>query len=57
MMYGYCGSVSRAKETFEEVGESERVLKVSTLNTILEVYCLNGLHVEVDKLFHNASSF
>lgn len=24
---------------------------------MLVVYCLNGLHVEADKLFHNASAF
>uniref|UniRef100_M4D5U0 Pentacotripeptide-repeat region of PRORP domain-containing protein n=1 Tax=Brassica campestris TaxID=3711 RepID=M4D5U0_BRACM len=57
MMYGYCGCVSRAREVFEEVVESERVLKASTLNAMLEVYCLNGLHMEADKLFHNASGF
>ncbi|KAJ4898682.1 hypothetical protein Rs2_12633 [Raphanus sativus] len=34
------------------------VLKASsTLNAMLDVYCLNGLHVEADKLFHNASAF
>ncbi|KAL0726311.1 hypothetical protein Bca4012_022404 [Brassica carinata] len=57
MMYGYCGSVSRAREVFEEVVESERVLKASTLNAMLDVYCLNGLHMEADKLFYNASAF
>ncbi|WZZ23466.1 pentatricopeptide repeat-containing protein At4g39620, chloroplastic [Brassica napus] len=57
IMYGYCGCVSRAREVFEEVVESERVLKASTLNAMLEVYCLNGLHMEADKLFHNASGF
>ncbi|KAL0739620.1 hypothetical protein Bca4012_015830 [Brassica carinata] len=50
MMYGYSGSVSRAREIFEEVVESERVLKASTLNAMLDVYYLNGLHVEADKL-------
>ncbi|KAF8109585.1 hypothetical protein N665_0094s0052 [Sinapis alba] len=57
IMYGYCGCVSRGREMFEEVVESERVLKASTLNAMLEVYCLNGLHMEADKLFHNASAF
>ncbi|KAJ4914060.1 hypothetical protein Rs2_08681 [Raphanus sativus] len=57
MTYGYCGCVSRAREVFEEVVESEKVLKASTLNAMLEVYCLNGLHMEADKLFYNASAF
>ncbi|CAN8307937.1 unnamed protein product [Cochlearia groenlandica] len=38
MMYGYCGSVSRGREIFEEVVKSDRILKTSTLNAMLDVY-------------------
>ncbi|KAM7523693.1 hypothetical protein LguiA_013595 [Lonicera macranthoides] len=52
LMYGHCDSVSNARETFHyiiELGE----LKVSTLNAMLEVYCLNRLLVDADMLFES----
>ncbi|CAI9777627.1 unnamed protein product [Fraxinus pennsylvanica] len=52
-MYGYCDYVSRAREIFQQVVESEEK-KVSTLNAMLDVYCMNGLPMEADMLFESA---
>ncbi|KAJ7956889.1 Pentatricopeptide repeat [Quillaja saponaria] len=55
-MYGLCDSVSRARELFDGLVESKVEMKVSTLNTMLDVYCMNGLHREADMLFERPSS-
>ncbi|KAJ0097769.1 hypothetical protein Patl1_27454 [Pistacia atlantica] len=52
-MYGYCDCVSRAREIFDELLISEKGIKVSTLNAMLDVYCMNGLPMEADRLFDN----
>ncbi|KAK2655923.1 hypothetical protein Ddye_008975 [Dipteronia dyeriana] len=54
MMYGYCDRVSRAREIFDELVKSGKEMKVSTLNAMLDVYCLNGLPMEADLLFEEA---
>ncbi|EEF30336.1 pentatricopeptide repeat-containing protein PPR5 homolog, chloroplastic [Ricinus communis] len=54
MMYGFCDSVSKAREIFDDMIESGKEVKVSTLNAMLDVYCLNGLPMEADLLFDNA---
>ncbi|XP_076882369.1 pentatricopeptide repeat-containing protein At4g39620, chloroplastic-like [Bidens hawaiensis] len=54
MMYGCCGGVSKARGIYDKMIVSEKHLKVSTLNAMLNVYCLNGLPVEADKLFETA---
>ncbi|GER35143.1 pentatricopeptide repeat-containing protein [Striga asiatica] len=54
MMYGYCDCVSRARDIFDIMAESEREKKVSTLNAMLDVYCMNGLPMEADILFESA---
>lgn len=51
MMYGYCDCVSRARQVFDEIVESEDEKKVSTLNAMLDVYCMNALPVEAHELF------
>lgn len=51
MMYGYCDCVSRAREIFDQMAESEKEKKVSTLNAMLDVYCMNALPMEADILF------
>ncbi|BBH02139.1 Tetratricopeptide repeat-like superfamily protein, partial [Prunus dulcis] len=56
MMYGFCDSVSKAREVFDRLADSGKELKVSTLNAMLDVYCMNGLPVEADKLFVNGNS-
>ncbi|KAK4840402.1 hypothetical protein QYF36_007996 [Acer negundo] len=53
-MYGYCDRVSRAREIFDELVKSGKEMKVSTLNAMLDVYCLNGLPMEADLLFEAA---
>lgn len=53
-MYGYCDNVSRAREIFDELVKSRKEMKVSTLNAILEVYCMNGLPMEADMLLDNS---
>ncbi|KAF7840010.1 pentatricopeptide repeat-containing protein [Senna tora] len=55
-MYGICDCVSRARELFDELVESKVQIKVSTLNAMLDVYCMNGLPMEADVLFERASS-
>ncbi|XP_057765845.1 pentatricopeptide repeat-containing protein At4g39620, chloroplastic-like isoform X2 [Salvia miltiorrhiza] len=54
MMYGYCDYVSRAREIFDQMVESGREKKVSTLNSMLDVYCKNSLPMEADMLFESA---
>ncbi|KAK4417259.1 Pentatricopeptide repeat-containing protein PPR5, chloroplastic [Sesamum alatum] len=54
MMYGYCDCISRAREIFDQMAESEKEKKVSTLNAMLDVYCMNGLPMEADMLFESA---
>lgn len=52
-MYGYCDCVSRAREIFDELIKSGKGIKVSTLNAMLDVYCMNSLPMEADALFDN----
>ncbi|GAA0184050.1 hypothetical protein LIER_31362 [Lithospermum erythrorhizon] len=56
VMYGHCDCVSKAREIYDMVSESGKEKKVSTLNAILEVYCMNGLPGEADLLFENVHS-
>ncbi|KAK4483632.1 hypothetical protein RD792_010833 [Penstemon davidsonii] len=56
MMNGYCDRVSRARDIFNEMAESEKEKKVSTLNAMLDVYCMNGLPMEADMLFESVHS-
>ncbi|KAL7104461.1 hypothetical protein ACP275_08G246200 [Erythranthe tilingii] len=55
-MYGYCDRVSRAREVFDQMVDSENEKKISTLNAMLDAYCMNGLPMEADALFDNARS-
>ncbi|KAJ9177663.1 hypothetical protein P3X46_012856 [Hevea brasiliensis] len=57
MMYGFCDSVSNARDIFDDMVESGKEIKVSTLNAMLDVYCMNGLPMEADLLFDSARSF
>lgn len=52
-MYGYCDSVSSARDVFDGLVKSGKVVKVSTLNAMLDVYCMNGLPEEADVLFEH----
>lgn len=56
MMYGICDSVSQARDIFDDMVESGKEIKVSTLNAMLDVYCMNGLPMEADLLFDSARS-
>lgn len=53
-MYGFCDCVSKAVELFDGLIESKVPMKVSTLNAMLDVYCINGLPQEADSLFARA---
>ncbi|KAL0928004.1 hypothetical protein M5K25_002236 [Dendrobium thyrsiflorum] len=52
--YGYCDCVSSAREIFDDVMGNQKQLQVSTLNAMLDVYCMNGLPFEADKLLEVA---
>ncbi|KAI6699676.1 hypothetical protein NL676_014000 [Syzygium grande] len=54
MMYGFCDCVSKARDIFDELIESGKDIKLSTLNAMLDVYCMNGLPIEADLLFDTA---
>lgn len=54
MMYGFCDCVSRARDIFDGMVQSGREMKVSTLNAMLDVYCMNGLPMEAHMLFQSA---
>ncbi|KAG6604006.1 Pentatricopeptide repeat-containing protein, chloroplastic, partial [Cucurbita argyrosperma subsp. sororia] len=56
MMYGHCDCVSKAREIFNGMVNSGKAVRVSTLNAMLDVYCMNGLPMEADLLFESASS-
>lgn len=53
MTYGRCDSVSRARDIFDQMVETEKEKKVSTLNSMLDVYCMNGLTMEAHMLFES----
>lgn len=53
MMYGYCDCVSKARGIFDGIMASGQETKVSTLNAMLDVYCMNGLQIEADTLFES----
>ncbi|KAJ8557319.1 hypothetical protein K7X08_002944 [Anisodus acutangulus] len=61
VMYGHCDCVVKARELFDKVLESEKeIKKVSTLNSMLDTYCMNGLPMEAHVLFesiHSAKTF
>lgn len=54
MMYGFCDYISRARETFDGIITSRKGVKVSTLNAMLDVYCMNNLPMEADVLLESA---
>lgn len=54
MMYGFCDFVSRARDIFDGMVQSGKEMKVSTLNAMLDVYCMNGLPMEAHMLFQSA---
>uniref|UniRef100_A0A2P2IKK5 Uncharacterized protein MANES_12G140500 n=2 Tax=Rhizophora mucronata TaxID=61149 RepID=A0A2P2IKK5_RHIMU len=54
MMYGFCDCVSKARKVFDDMVESGKEVKVSTLNATLDVYCMNGLHMEAYLLLEDA---
>lgn len=56
-MYGLCDCVSRARDVFDKLAASGTGgVKVSTLNAMLDAYCLNALPMEAHKLFESANS-
>ncbi|KAL3339660.1 hypothetical protein AABB24_028323 [Solanum stoloniferum] len=56
VMYGHCDCVSKARELFDKVIESEKEKKASTLNSMLDTYCMNGLPKEAHLLFESIHS-
>ncbi|XP_074279777.1 pentatricopeptide repeat-containing protein PPR5 homolog, chloroplastic-like [Silene latifolia] len=57
MMYGFCDYTSRAREIFDGLIASKKEIKVSTLNAMLEVYCMNGIPMEAHALLESARGF
>ncbi|CAL0325150.1 unnamed protein product [Lupinus luteus] len=55
-MYGFCDCLSKARDLFDDLVESKVQIRVSTLNAMLDVYCINRLPQEADSLFEMASS-
>ncbi|KAJ4761523.1 Pentatricopeptide repeat-containing protein [Rhynchospora pubera] len=45
MMYGYCGCVSKAREVFDKM-LAKGHMQVSSLNAMLDAYCMNGVPSE-----------
>lgn len=54
-MYGFCDRVSRAREIFDESAGGQKEMQVSTLNAMLEVYCMNRLPFEAEKLLEDST--
>ncbi|KAI3842270.1 hypothetical protein MKW98_026060 [Papaver atlanticum] len=55
--YGYCDCVSRAREIFDSMVESGKEVPVSTLNAMLDAYCMNGFPTEADLLLDNVCAY
>ncbi|GMH06634.1 hypothetical protein Nepgr_008474 [Nepenthes gracilis] len=56
LMYGYCDHISRARDIFDSIISSPREVKPSTLNAMLDVYCMNKLPMEAEKLLESSRS-
>ncbi|KAJ1281071.1 hypothetical protein BS78_04G280200 [Paspalum vaginatum] len=54
MMYAHCDCVSRARQVFDELLSSQKKVHLSSLNAMLDAYCMNGLHREADLLLDTA---
>ena len=54
MMYAHCDCVSRARQIFDELVNSQNKVHLSSLNAMLDAYCVNGLHTEADRLLDTA---
>nr|TKW41611.1 hypothetical protein SEVIR_1G328200v2 [Setaria viridis] len=54
MMYAHCDCVSRARQIFDELVTSQNKVHLSSLNAMLDAYCMNGLHSEADRLLDTA---
>ncbi|XP_062220303.1 pentatricopeptide repeat-containing protein PPR5, chloroplastic-like [Phragmites australis] len=54
MMYANCDCVSRARQVFDELVSSQNNMHMSSLNAMLDAYCMNGLHIEADRLLDTA---
>ncbi|CAI0554617.1 unnamed protein product [Linum tenue] len=52
-MYGFCDCMSNAREIFDSMVGSGKEIRVSTLNAMLSVYCMNKLHSEAQLLLEN----
>uniref|UniRef100_A0A0E0NL14 Pentacotripeptide-repeat region of PRORP domain-containing protein n=1 Tax=Oryza rufipogon TaxID=4529 RepID=A0A0E0NL14_ORYRU len=50
MMYAYCDCVSRARQIFDELVSSQNNVHLSSVNAMLDAYCMNGLPMEADQL-------
>uniref|UniRef100_A0A7N0VH63 Pentatricopeptide repeat-containing protein n=1 Tax=Kalanchoe fedtschenkoi TaxID=63787 RepID=A0A7N0VH63_KALFE len=56
IMYGHCNFMSRAREMFDEMIASGRGVKISTLNAMLDAYCITKSPDKAHKLFLKARS-
>jgi pentatricopeptide repeat protein len=54
MMYAHCDCVSKARQVFDELVSSQNKVHLSSLNSMLDAYCMNGLHTEADQLLDTA---
>jgi pentatricopeptide repeat protein len=53
-MYGYCGNVSKAREVFNELlASGQWEIQVSSLNAMLDAYCINGVPSEASELLND----
>nr|CAB3451103.1 unnamed protein product [Digitaria exilis] len=50
MMYAHCDCVSKARQIFDELVSLQNKVHLSSLNAMLDAYCMNGLHIEADRL-------
>ena len=53
--YGLCGCVWRARAIFDEIIGTRKEVPVSTLNVMLDAYCINGLPIEPDHILDDAN--
>ncbi|CAN1224349.1 Pentatricopeptide repeat-containing protein At4g39620, chloroplastic [Linum grandiflorum] len=52
--YGFCDCITKAREVFDSMVESGKEVRASTLNAMLDVYCMNKLHNEAQALVESA---
>jgi pentatricopeptide repeat protein len=53
-LYAYCDCVSKAQQIYDELVSTQSTVPLSSLNAMLDAYCMNRLPMEADRLLDSA---